>query len=47
MKGAYTLHLKSSLVEEAANELINTLLDVTDDKLLSESRTEEMNEGKN
>ncbi|XP_066479011.1 dynein axonemal heavy chain 5 [Tiliqua scincoides] len=44
MKGAYTLHLKSSLVEEATNELINTLLDVTDDKLLSESRTEEMNE---
>ncbi|XP_053100655.1 dynein axonemal heavy chain 5-like isoform X3 [Hemicordylus capensis] len=51
IKGACTLHLKSSLVEEAANELINTLLDTdvqnkgdTDDKLLSASKTEETNE---
>lgn len=27
MKGSQTLHFKSSLVEEAANELINMLLD--------------------
>lgn len=27
MKGSWTLHLKSSLVEDAANELINMLLD--------------------
>ncbi|XP_061445335.1 dynein axonemal heavy chain 5 isoform X5 [Rhineura floridana] len=50
-KGACTLHLKSSLVEEAANELINTLLDMdvqnkgdTGD-ILSGSRNEEMQEG--
>lgn len=28
MNGARMLHFKSSLVEEAVNELINTLLDV-------------------
>lgn len=28
MNGAQTLHFKSSLVEEAVNELINMLLDV-------------------
>ncbi|KAL8182704.1 UNVERIFIED_CONTAM: hypothetical protein K2H54_062241 [Gekko kuhli] len=51
ISGARTLHLKSSLVEEAANELINTLLDVEvqikgdiDDKPPNRSRTEEVTE---
>ncbi|XP_054841808.1 dynein axonemal heavy chain 5 [Eublepharis macularius] len=51
ISGARTLHLKSSLVEEAANELINMLLDMdvqtkgdTDDKPHSRSRNEEVHE---
>ncbi|XP_053253117.1 dynein axonemal heavy chain 5 isoform X2 [Podarcis raffonei] len=51
-KGACTLHLKSSLVEEAANELINMLLDTegqirgdSGNKFLSGSSNEEMHEG--
>ncbi|XP_078247829.1 dynein axonemal heavy chain 5 isoform X3 [Pogona vitticeps] len=50
-KGAYTLHLKSSLVEEATSELINMLLDMDvqnkediDEKLATESKPEEMDE---
>ncbi|XP_048363840.1 dynein axonemal heavy chain 5 [Sphaerodactylus townsendi] len=49
ISGARILHLKSSLVEEAANELINVLLDVEvqtegdADKSQSGSRTEEIN----
>ncbi|KAH0618009.1 hypothetical protein JD844_016916 [Phrynosoma platyrhinos] len=53
IKGAFILHLKSSLVEEATNELINMLLDMDvqnkgdiDEKLLTGSRTEEINGAK-
>uniref|UniRef100_G1KES7 Dynein axonemal heavy chain 5 n=1 Tax=Anolis carolinensis TaxID=28377 RepID=G1KES7_ANOCA len=45
IKGAYKLHLKSSLVEEATNELINMLLDLeAQNKNDTESRIEETDE---
>lgn len=45
VKGGHLLHMKSSLVEEAANELINMLLEFEqkqeeEEKFLEESRTE-------
>lgn len=50
IKGAQLLHIKSSLVEEAANELINMLLEIEqkdeeDEKKVSDENRAESKEG--
>lgn len=50
IKGAQLLHIKSSLVEEAANELINMLLEIEqkeeeDEKKVADENRAESKEG--
>lgn len=50
IKGAQLLHIKSSLVEEAANELINMLLEIEqkeeeDEKKVTDENRAESKEG--